>query len=104
MLQLNSAYFIDLNTILVTFRECEKGVFVLSRYLKAVLILQDAGLIFAWLKVYGYALVEDLNLEICAMHFLIVDLAIKSRTVNKYNFKEPGGYLASASQIGACIN
>ena len=48
---------------------------------------------------YGYAFVEDLNLEIYAMHFLIVDLAIKSRTVNKYNFKEPGGYLASASQI-----
>ena len=52
----------------------------------------------------GYAFVEDLNLEIYAMHFLIVDLAIKSRIVNKDNFKEPGGYLASASQIGACIN
>lgn len=68
------------------------------------MILQDAGLIFAWLKEYGYAFVGDLNLEIYAMHFLIVDLAIKSRIVNKDNFKEPGGYLASASQIGACIN
>ena len=98
---MTSVYFIDLNTILVTFRESERERMVVGTlYVKTVLILEVAGLTLAWGRGYGHTYVKDMKLD--AMNFLIAGFAMKSRGIKTDNFKEPD-YLANASQIGACI-